>query len=148
MKSLNMELGTWEYGDVTVVRNVDTQDKLEAKMIEELEKLKQHGVYEETTEEGQDVIQSSWIISEYWKKGSKRTDARLVVKGFPEENQGNMRKDSPTCLKTGLRLALSTGVSTKWIVKELDIKSAFLQGHQIEQDVFLEASKETRRKML
>ena len=54
-------------------------------------------------------------------------EARLVANGFPKENQGNKRKNSPTCLNTSLRLALSSGVSNKWIPKMLDIKSAFFK---------------------
>lgn len=81
-------------------------------------------------------------------------EARLVAKGFPKENQGNIRKDSPTCLNTSLRLALSSRVSDKWITKVLDIKgaffqgqlidikSAFFQGQLIERDVFLKPPKE------
>lgn len=69
-------------------------------------------------------------------------EARLVAKGFPKENQGNMRKDSPTCLNTSLRLALSSHVPNKWITKVLDIKSAFFQGQLIERDVFLKPPKE------
>ena len=90
---------------------------------------------------GSSKIETTWIISESWKKGVKETKARLVARGF-QEKQNDQRKDSPTCLKASLRLVFCVAASKQWIVKILDIKSAFLQGQPIERDVYLQPPKE------
>ena len=48
-----------------------------------------------------------------------------------------MRTDSPTCSRQSTRLVFLTAASNKWEIKSLDIKAAFLQGDQMERDVFL-----------
>ena len=68
--------------------------------------------------------------------------ARLVVHGFEELNQDNIRTVSPICCKENFRLILTIIVSHKWKIKSLDIKSAFLQGQPINREIFLKPPKE------
>ena len=137
LSSLNMEeLDEWGYVDEeALLSHVESNDVLMAKM-RELNNLKQHKVYDEVEDNNMRKIETTWIITESWKKGQKETKARLVARGF-QERQNKERKDSPTCLKASLRLTFCMAASKKWIVKILDIKSAFLQGQLIQRDVFL-----------
>ena len=48
-----------------------------------------------------------------------------------------MRTDSPTCSKEGLKLALAVIATYGWKCNVLDVKTAFLQGHQINRPVYL-----------
>ena len=63
--------------------------------------------------------------------------ARLVARGFEESNLINICKDSPTCCKEHFRLLLAIVVTNKWKVHSLDIKSAFLQGKNIDRELYL-----------
>ena len=55
---------------------------------------------------------------------------------------GNIRNDSPTCSKEGLRTGLVIMVSTHWMCKSMDIKTAFLEGKELDQLVYLDPPKE------
>ena len=63
--------------------------------------------------------------------------ARLVARGFEEENLNEIRKDSPTCSKENLRIVLAIISSHQWQASSLDVKSALLQGNQIDRDLYL-----------
>ena len=130
------DLDAWEYVDeeVLISSSMEIQEVVKAKMIE-LENLKRHEVYEEMPYADQVVIQTTWVISESTKNGITAVKARLVAKGFQENEE--IRKDSPTCLKTSLRLTFCVAASNKWTVKVLDIKSAFLQGRDIDREVYV-----------
>ena len=68
--------------------------------------------------------------------------ARLVARGFEESNLIDIRKDSPTCCKENFRLLQAIAVTNKWKVHSLDIKSAFLQGNEIDCEVYLKPPSE------
>ena len=40
-----------------------------------------------------------------------------------------MRKDSPTCSKETVRLALAYASASQWVCHALDVKAAYLQGN-------------------
>ena len=63
--------------------------------------------------------------------------ARLVARGFEDSNLINICKDSPTCCKEHFCLLLATVVTNKWKVHSLDIKSALLQGKNIDRELYL-----------
>ena len=75
-------------------------------------------------------------------KGRPVIKARLVARGFEEENLNEIRKDSPTCSKENLRIVLAIISSHQWQASSLDVKSAFLQGNQIDRDLYLKPPKE------
>lgn len=58
-----------------------------------------------------------------------------MASGF--EEQSLIPKDSPTVGKGAIRLFLTDAASKKWLVKTTDIKSAFLQGKQLDRDVYI-----------
>ena len=74
--------------------------------------------------------------------------ARLVVRGFEESNLIDIRKDSTTCCKENFRLLLAIVVTNKWKVHSLDIKSAFLQGKNIDRELYLKPPSEVGIKNL
>ena len=59
-----------------------------------------------------------------------------MARGF-EEKQGSLLTDSATCAKESLKILLTILASKKWQCQSIDIKSAFLQGKNIERDVYL-----------
>ena len=110
-------------------------------MSAELNNLIENGVYEEINDDGQDHINTKWDFTEKTDGDSTWIKARLVAKGF-QENTDDLRKDSPTCSKTNLRTVLAIAATNKWKVSSIDIKSAFLQGRQIEREVIVKPPKE------
>ena len=68
--------------------------------------------------------------------------ARLVARGSEEENLIEIGKDSPTCSKENLRIVLAIILSHQWQASSLDVKSAFLQGNQIDRDLYLKPLQE------
>ena len=68
-----------------------------------------------------------------WEKVVK---VYLVARGF-EKDSSNILKDSPTCTKESMHLILTLLASNICPCNAIDIKSAILQGKQIERPVFL-----------
>ena len=54
----------------------------------------------------------------------------------------NKLKDSPTCSKEALRITLALIAQKKWKLNVIDIKTAFLQGEEIDRKVFVMPPKE------
>ena len=108
-----------------------TKECMEAKQAE-LEKLKMFDTYEEVEFTDQNYISTRWVF--FCRKG-ENIRARLVVRGF--EDTSEVEKDSPTVIKSSMRIILTIAAQKKWIIKTTDIKSAFLQGKDIERDVYI-----------
>ena len=102
----------------------------------ELDKLIEFNTYEIVDNIGQESISTTWVLT---KKGSE-IRARLVARGFEEEDE--VKKDSPTVNKSSLRLMLTISSLKGWEINMTDIKSAFLQGSQLDRDVFIKPPKE------
>jgi hypothetical protein len=70
--------------------------------------------------------------------------ARLVARGFEEVAQ--TQNDSPTIGKPAMRLFLCLMASFHWKIRSTDIKSAFLQGKELQRSVFIAPPKEADAK--
>ena len=68
--------------------------------------------------------------------------ARPVARGFQDRDVSNIRNNSPTCCKEGLRITLAIMASNYWMCKSMDIKIAFLQSKELDQLVNLDPPKE------
>lgn len=93
-------------------------------------------VFAEVEDEGQRSLSVRWIITEKERDGAQIVKARLVVRGF-EEDAINIQKDSPTCTKESIRIALSVMSCFGWSCHSIDITAAFLQGGPIDRDIYL-----------
>lgn len=102
----------------------------------EMANWNENNVYEEVEDEGQMTISTRWVITEKIKNGETITKARLVARGF-EEDSSNLQKDSPTCAKESVKLAVAIAATKGWSCKSLDVKAAYLQGKQINRDIYL-----------
>ena len=77
-----------------------------------------------------------WVVTEKIKEGRRQVKARLVARGF-EEDTLKLRKNSPTCHKEGMRVAMSVALTRGWKCHTLGIKAAYLQGNTIERNLYL-----------
>ena len=88
---------------------------------------------------GKIVFLQTWVIT----KNGEQVKARLVARGFEEVEK--VEKDSLTVAKSTMRILMSVAVSKGWTVKATDIKSAFLQGKEIQRDVYIKPPYEAKR---
>ena len=107
----------------------------------ESQNLIDNEVYDVVTDEGQDYVESRWVLTEkVHESGQKTVKARLVAKGF--QDQSDVRTDSPTCDKSSVRLIFTLAATNHWKVCSLDIKAAFLQGRQIQRELYMKPPRE------
>lgn len=111
------------------------QKTVEAQLAE-VQKLKDFETYQVVDDVGQDRVSTRWVITDK-SDGQKR--ARLVARGFEEDNE--IQSDSPTVTKSVIKLFLALCVSFQWLVKSTDIKSAFLQGKDMDRDLYIQPPK-------
>ena len=71
------------------------------------------------------------------------TKARSVVRGF-EKKDLEIPRDSPTVGKDAMRLFLSNAAIKERTVKTTDMSSAFLQGKELDRDVYIRPPKESK----
>ena len=128
----------WQYADEnpeTVNITINTNDPIFEAKRKELDNWKNFDVYEAVRDAGQNFMTVRWVVTEKSGYSGITHKARLVVRGFQEEE--DTRCDSPTTGKEVIRILLAIGVSNGWKSHCLDVKSAFLQGQPIERDVYL-----------
>ena len=125
---------------VTIPRNLHGEpDCVEAKE-KELVKWEQFGVYQEVPYNGEHLINTNWVLVR--KDGGVK--ARLCIRGDQELEKEKIRTDSPTINKVNIKLFYVMAVHFGWHVRTADIKAAFLQGANLDRDVFVRPPKERR----
>ena len=109
----------------------------------ELENWSNFRVFEEVEDKGQKTLSTRWVINEkILPDGTKGIKARLVVRGFEEEQE--IQSDSPTAAKSTLRVFFAVAANQMWKCQTIDIKAAFLQGKEIEREVYLRPPSEVK----
>lgn len=121
--------------------------RFQSAKLEELNKWRDMKAYDEVPDLGQPRISSRWVCTEKLKGGHTVLKARLVARGF-EENNPQIKTDSPTCQKESLRILLTVLASHNWTLKSLDIKSAYLQGTPINRELYIQPPKEAQTNKL
>ena len=99
-------------------------------------------MYGEVPDEGQPTISTRWVVTRKKVNDKEVTKARLVVRGFEEEN--SVQSDSPTASKATIRMVMAIAASKNWKCETIDTKAAFLQGKQLERNIFVMPPKEVR----
>ena len=102
----------------------------------EIQNWMENDVFEEVEDKKQKAITVRWVITEKIKEGRLITKARLVARGF-EENTEILRKDSPTCSREAIRILIAIASSNNWKCNTVDVKSAYLQGNEIQRKLYL-----------
>ena len=73
--------------------------------------------------------------------------ARLVARGF-EEFGRNMETDTPTCSYETLKQCIAKILQEGWVVKSIDVWTAYTQGDEIKRVVHLKPPVEAKTKKL
>lgn len=124
--------------------NFEDEDILSAKL-KELDHWKENNVYENVKYGGQKLVTTRWVVTEKDVDGARICKARLVARGFEEQNE-ELTTDSPTCAPEILKITLAIMKSYGWKCKSLDVKTAYLQGEEIKRTVYLKPPREARTK--
>ena len=103
---------------------------------EELESWKNNHVYTEIEDNGQSCVSTRWVCTLKETKDEVKTKARLVVRAVEEIGKDDNPKDSPKCANESLKI-LSIFAQKNWVPHSKDIKTAFLQGREIEIKTYL-----------
>ena len=90
------------------VFNVESSVELIKAQQLELDRWKQYNVFNEVSDNGQEVISTRWVFTQKSQDGETKVKARLVARGF-EEDTTDIRTDSPTISKENFRLICSIG---------------------------------------
>ena len=99
MKSINFEaVPDWEKITTEAVFNVESSVELIKAQQLELDRWKQYNVFNEVSDNGQEVISTRWVFTQKSQDGETKVKARLVARGF-EEDTADIRTDSPTISK-------------------------------------------------
>lgn len=123
------------------ISTVPINEHLKPEIIEakekEIENWKSFNVFNEVPDRGQKTISTRWVITKKINEGEEIVKARLVVRGFEEDE--NKQTDSPTAAKSTLRLVAALAANEKWKLETIDIKAAFLQGKDVEREIYVRA---------
>ena len=139
-------LNSEEY-DVYPVKLVPKEDHIKPEIQEamqaEIKKFRDFEAIEEVKDDGQFRIPIRWVVSEQKEDGKGQPyKARLCMRGDREKGKESIRSDSPTVAKESIKIALTVAANEGFEVKSGDIKSAYLQGIEIDREVFVEPPKE------
>ena len=142
--SVKDDMQSWEICNDTLIA-IKTDIFAAAKQAE-LDKWKSMNVYTETEDTGQRRISTRWVCTERLKAGKIEAKARLCARGC--EDPDDVATDSPTCERDNVRILLSIAASNNWTINSIDFKSAYLQGEDLDRDIFLIPPKEANTKNL
>ena len=117
-----------------------SQDAILSAKQQELLEWKQRNVYSEVKFDDQDLITLRWVCKPKLIDDKPSVKARRCARGFQEDL--DIRSDSPSCSREGIRIALTIIASMKWQLNGLDVRTAFLQGRPIDRDVYVLPPKE------
>src|SRR6201990_198253 len=139
-------------GKIVTFKNKETDNTEQIKEAKqkEISSWKENNVFEEIDGDKENkVLKTRWIITEKEKEGDKICKARLVVKGFMEKECLDIEdSEAPTFSIEGLKVILAIINMKDWQVKTLDVKTAYLQGKEIEKEVVIKPPEEANTSKL
>ena len=138
-------IAEWEILEHNVFLSGIENEYYEKAKQKELDNFKLMKVYSEVKDNGQLAISVRWVFSKKIKEDKEELKARLVARGC-EEDKGSLERQSPTCHKESLRVALFINACMNWEMNSLDVKCAFLQGKLLEREVYLRPPREANVK--
>ena len=133
-----------EQVNVVIVPKQMYEDKEVVKAkLKQLADWKTFDDYDEVKDLGQEKITGTWVVVKKGIDGKKGIKARWVAKEFQEERE--IKVDCPTVSKLGIRALFAIAVSKEWLLEVTDVKSAFLQGDELDRELYMESPAEEKK---
>ena len=101
-------------------------------------------MYEEVADVGQETLGTNWTLIEKVIDEELAVKARLCVR--EDQEKSKFRTDSPTVHKNSINIFFMLAATNGWRIQTSDIKCAFLQGEDVDREVFVKPPKERRIK--
>ena len=114
----------------------------------EIQSWRENGVFREITDTGEESIDTRWVITFKSTNEGLVPKARLVARGFQDENLTKSQTESPVIGRSVIRLLISVAALNNWDIKSFDVKTAFLQSKSIQRRVLIKPPKEAMSKAL
>ena len=112
----------------------------------ELDNWNSHDVFEEVPDYGQKALTTCWVCTSKTVGSKTGFKARLVARGFEEQNLTEIERDSPTCSRESQRLVLAIVAIKSWKIRSAYIKTAFVKGERLDRHVYLKPPVEANSK--
>ena len=119
--------------------------EIQEAMEQELSKWKLFGAYDVVDDVGQEAIDGRWIIHKKDEYDGLKVaiKARYCLRGFKEAEKP--RSDSPTVDRMSTKLLYAiTAQNPGWNLESIDVTSAFLQGDDLDREIFVKPPKEAK----
>ena len=114
--------------------------KLQIAKERELRNCIDNDVYVTVPNENQKCITLGGVLSIKGTTESLQTNTCLVAFGFENNCLNKSKKESPNYSKDTLHTISAVTVQNDWYLRSTDIKTAFLQGEQLNQNIFIKPS--------
>lgn len=91
------------------------------------------------------IIDSMWVVQRTTKddeKNAGKLKAILVLPGDQDHGKEEVPCDSPTMDRNIIKLMIAVAANKGWEMRSIDISAAFLQGRQIDRDVYIRPPRE------
>ena len=100
--------------------------------------------YELVEDQGQDRIDGRWAVNKKEEHDGLKVamKARYCLRGFKEEHKP--RSDSPTVDRISTKLLYAIAGNEGWKLECIDVTSAFLQGSDLDREIFVKPPKEAQ----
>ena len=110
--------------------------------------MEKYGVFEEVEDEGQETIDSRWVITRKEKSDGQKqkVKGRLVAKGFQKKE--GPQSDSSTMLRESMKMFFTVSTNEDFELRKIDVRAAFLQAKQLEREVFLKPPKDIKKEKI
>lgn len=125
---------------VNVPKTRFNEPGIQQAMDDEMAAWIKYSVYKEVPDTNQKTVSTRWVVTE---KGPGKFKARLVVRGFEEDEE--TAADSPTGESSSTRIVYALAAANGWIVETIDIKAAFLQSRKLDRVVFVKPPRNLKK---
>ena len=127
-----------------------SDDKWRAAIESELESLREHHTWGPPAQlpANRRLVDVKWVFKEKLDSdGNVKHKARLVARGFTQVNGIDYQSTfSPVVQPTLLRTLLSLAAHHSWVIKQADIKTAFLYG-ELKEEIYIQLPDKSIRRL-
>ena len=127
-KAVDKEIGTWQRFDAIGIIPPGQSQEIRKTNPEKV--ISSRGVWTKKYDKRDENEKEEWVLK-----------FRVVGRGFQEEYDESLRRDSPTCSNLLVQVICSFAASRLMKLTAADVRGAFLQGLKIDRELYFEPPK-------